>query len=280
MRFIAAFYVLSILAHPGDLYAFPYFKDLFQKKYRVEERINSCVLCHGRAKGSTLNPFGRDFQKAGASEKAFEEIEKLDSDQDVVSNILEIKTYHYPGDPNDKPTRKEKKAYDSKQKIFPDLERELLETLQCPCDCDKTVDNCECRLAPKIKDLVREQIRKKKSKEQIKAMLVKKYGTRVLPIRDQTKVLPYTTIKKNKRTREAYKIAGEIPKIISSVPCYCFCYGKVHRHENLLDCFKNRHGMRCKICVDEVFIVRKLHEKGTPVPEIRAAIWEKFHIKR
>jgi len=42
------------------------------------------------------------------------------------------------------------------------------------------------------------------------------------------------------KAKKAYQVAREIPEILSQMPCFCECdpYG----HENLLDCFIDRHG--------------------------------------
>ena len=42
------------------------------------------------------------------------------------------------------------------------------------------------------------------------------------------------------KAKQAYQIAKEIPEVLAQLPCFCECedYG----HENLLDCFIDRHG--------------------------------------
>jgi hypothetical protein len=42
------------------------------------------------------------------------------------------------------------------------------------------------------------------------------------------------------KVKEAYQIAKEIPEILSQIPCFCEC--EPYGHENLLDCFIDRHG--------------------------------------
>jgi hypothetical protein len=42
------------------------------------------------------------------------------------------------------------------------------------------------------------------------------------------------------KAKEAYQIAKEIPEILSQMPCFCEC--EPYGHENLLDCFIDRHG--------------------------------------
>ena len=42
------------------------------------------------------------------------------------------------------------------------------------------------------------------------------------------------------KAKQAYQIAKEIPEILAQVPCFCEC--EAYGHENLLDCFIDRHG--------------------------------------
>ena len=42
------------------------------------------------------------------------------------------------------------------------------------------------------------------------------------------------------KAKQAYQIAKEIPKVLSQMPCFCEC--EASGHENLLDCFIDRHG--------------------------------------
>ncbi len=41
--------------------------------------------------------------------------------------------------------------------------------------------------------------------------------------------------------RKGYEIAKEIPEILAQLPCFCGC--EAVGHENLLDCFVDRHGV-------------------------------------
>ncbi len=42
------------------------------------------------------------------------------------------------------------------------------------------------------------------------------------------------------KAKQAYQIAKEIPKVLAQMPCFCEC--EAYGHENLLDCFIDRHG--------------------------------------
>lgn len=73
--------------------------------------LSTCDSCHaltdyGRKTGDTLNPYGRDFLKAGRNEGAFAAIAGLDSDRDGVPNGTELKAGTNPGDPATSPDRK------------------------------------------------------------------------------------------------------------------------------------------------------------------------------
>jgi len=42
------------------------------------------------------------------------------------------------------------------------------------------------------------------------------------------------------KAKAAYTIAKEIPEILAQMPCFCEC--EAYGHENLLDCFIDKHG--------------------------------------
>jgi hypothetical protein len=42
------------------------------------------------------------------------------------------------------------------------------------------------------------------------------------------------------RAKAAYTIAKEIPEVLAQMPCFCEC--EAYGHENLLDCFIDKHG--------------------------------------
>ena len=42
------------------------------------------------------------------------------------------------------------------------------------------------------------------------------------------------------KAKQAYQIAQEIPEVLAKMPCFCEC--EAFGHENLLDCFVDRHG--------------------------------------
>ena len=74
----------------------------------------------------------------------------------------------------------------------------------------------------------------------------------------------------------AYEIAAEIPKVIDSLFCYCYCK-KEHGHKTLLTCFTNKHGSKCDICINEVLYAYKLYKKGKTLDEIVVDVDKKFY---
>jgi hypothetical protein len=78
------------------------------------------------------------------------------------------------------------------------------------------------------------------------------------------------------KTALAYKYAAEIPKVIDSQFCYCYCK-KDHGHKNLLTCFTSMHGSKCSTCIDEVIYAHELYEDGLSLDEIVVAVDKKFY---
>jgi uncharacterized protein with PCYCGC motif len=75
--------------------------------------------------------------------------------------------------------------------------------------------------------------------------------------------------------REAYKAAQEDPALFSKLYCYCGCE-RNEGHKSLLDCFRDKHGSNCEICVGEALEARRLAEEGTPVDQIRDALHARY----
>jgi len=75
---------------------------------------------------------------------------------------------------------------------------------------------------------------------------------------------------------QAYRIAAEIPKVIDSQFCYCYCK-KEKGHKTLLTCFTNRHGSKCETCLAQVFYAYDLYNQGKTLDEIVIAMDKKFY---
>jgi len=78
------------------------------------------------------------------------------------------------------------------------------------------------------------------------------------------------------KVAEAYRIAAEIPKVIDSQFCYCYCK-KNHQHKTLLTCFTNKHGSKCDICINEVLYAYELYKQGKTLDEIIVSVDKKFY---
>ncbi len=78
------------------------------------------------------------------------------------------------------------------------------------------------------------------------------------------------------KVAEAYRIAAEIPKVIDSQFCYCYCK-KNHQHKSLLTCFTNKHGSKCETCINEVLYAYELYKQGKTLDEIVVSIDKKFY---
>ena len=78
------------------------------------------------------------------------------------------------------------------------------------------------------------------------------------------------------KVAEAYRIAAEIPKVIDSQFCYCYCK-KNHQHKTLLTCFTNEHGSKCDTCINEVLYSYELYKQGKTLDEIIVSVDKKFY---
>lgn len=78
------------------------------------------------------------------------------------------------------------------------------------------------------------------------------------------------------KTREAYKIAREIPETLAQLPCYCHC-DRGFGHKSLHSCFEDDHASQCAVCTDEALMAYSLQKNQRLSPEqIRKIIIEKY----
>ena len=75
--------------------------------------------------------------------------------------------------------------------------------------------------------------------------------------------------------KEAYKFAEKNPALLAELHCYCGC-DKTEGHQNLLDCYRGRHGATCEICTEEALLAERMSEQHSPVDQIRDAIRKRF----
>jgi Protein of unknown function with PCYCGC motif len=73
------------------------------------------------------------------------------------------------------------------------------------------------------------------------------------------------------KTREAYKVAKEIPQTLAQLPCYCEC-DRAFGHKSLHSCFEDEHASSCAVCVDEALLAYKLEKSGKTASQIREQI--------
>ncbi len=75
--------------------------------------------------------------------------------------------------------------------------------------------------------------------------------------------------------REAYAVAEQDPALLAQLHCYCGC-DKTEGHKSLLDCFRDKHGSTCAICVGEAREAEVLAKQGMPVEQIRDSLRARF----
>lgn len=97
---------------------------------------------------------------------------------------------------------------------------------------------------------------------------------------------PYQMPRPNDVIRATYKFAAEHPEVLSYMPCFCSC--EMMGHKSNADCFvKTRaangdvtawqdHGIVCPMCLAVGELSMNMHAAGKSVPEIRAAVEEKY----
>lgn len=73
------------------------------------------------------------------------------------------------------------------------------------------------------------------------------------------------------RVAEGYRVARERPALLERLPCYCGCYFN-SGHQNSLDCFTDKHGETCELCLTIALRAEKLEKEGYAVPDIKKII--------
>lgn len=73
----------------------------------------------------------------------------------------------------------------------------------------------------------------------------------------------------------AYLIAQQKPKLLSQMPCFCYCdrFG----HKSLHDCYVSTHAQQCDVCLQEAIEADQMDKQGMSPEEIRAVIIAKHH---
>jgi hypothetical protein len=76
-------------------------------------------------------------------------------------------------------------------------------------------------------------------------------------------------------TRDAYRVARDIPVTLAQMPCYCYC-DRGMGHKSLYSCFEDDHASHCAVCVNEALLAHQLEKEGKSVVQIRDRINETF----
>ena len=77
-------------------------------------------------------------------------------------------------------------------------------------------------------------------------------------------------------TRDAYRVAREIPVTLAQMPCYCYC-DRGMGHKSLHSCFEDDHAAHCAVCVNEALLAYQLEKEGKlTTAQIRDRINETF----
>lgn len=77
------------------------------------------------------------------------------------------------------------------------------------------------------------------------------------------------------KVAEAYRVARQRPALLERLPCYCGCY-LTAGHQNNLDCFRDRHGETCDMCVEIALEAERLARAGYGAADIKATIDRRF----
>jgi len=77
---------------------------------------------------------------------------------------------------------------------------------------------------------------------------------------------------------EAYRVARDRPELLEQMPCYCGCY-VTQGHQNLLDCFRDRHPESCPTCVAIALRAAKLDKVGYSPADIKRMIDREYASK-
>lgn len=82
---------------------------------------------------------------------------------------------------------------------------------------------------------------------------------------------------KNPLIKKAYRAAKEIPWVLDSIYCYCYCKeSPTFKHKSLLSCYVDLHAARWDICLREALRAFELYEQGNSVEEIKKIVEKEF----
>lgn len=271
-------------AHAGEDVTFSH------KQYKAGQHLvqKLCLNCHNEASVSQnrVKPWGTIIAQATHNDfhvKVTQGITPVMPGFPELSKEQTAAMYAYLRH-GDKATSK-KSAVSPKAKAAPpgdkaqvtvaesELEKNLSSQLRCPC-CGKAVKDCSCGMIPKIRSQIRGMEKRGLGEDKIKDVLAEKYGNKILPIAEIDETLDPDQFY---QVAKAYDIARDNPEILEKITCFCPCYRS--GHTTLLDCYKDKHASRCKICLEEALQAQELCEQGVEDDEVVQTIHEKFRPK-
>jgi hypothetical protein len=129
-------------------------------------------------------------------------------------------------------------------------------------------------MVPEIRRIVRAGVARGGGPGEIKEALVARFGRKILPLAERAETLPAGGFQ-DSRVANAYRIAAAIPRELEKYPCFCSCY-RANGHLSLLDCYKNQHGARCTICIEEAEDVEAMVRERAPETAIRDHLVSRF----
>lgn len=81
--------------------------------------------------------------------------------------------------------------------------------------------------------------------------------------------------------RHAYRMAEEMPGVLSQQPCFCECRSSGHR--SLLFCYTSGHAAGCDICIREAYLAERMTNEGKSPADIRDAVirgaWRRLRLE-
>lgn len=80
------------------------------------------------------------------------------------------------------------------------------------------------------------------------------------------------------RAAAAYRTARTRQAVFEQLPCYCGCYADAG-HQNLLDCFRDRHAADCQVCLHSAERAEQLDSAGYTPADIKALLDAEFSRK-
>ncbi|MFQ6673611.1 MAG: PCYCGC motif-containing (lipo)protein [Fidelibacterota bacterium] len=184
----------------------------------------------------------------------------------------------------------ERKSVDHDSGMMKAASSEMAAVLKCPCGCDKNLLDCQCPTAMEVSEQLNSLAAMDLSDEMIKDKMIRKYGRSIVAnvksAAESSRSVSVTSLPTTLNpelvaevARKPYEIAREFPNLLAVMPCFCGCeVERVSRkaHDNLLDCYTNRHAENCLLCMNEATFAKQRMDEGSTPGEIRDLIVQKW----